>query len=206
MRKVLALAAVFVLFTFNVSGQSSRVVQLSEVLNDGTVTLSASGNGVSSGFAVDGYLKNNTRNMININVIMENGIYLKNSGSGQDMVAIQVFLSDGGYYYEGRSKFITVPAQANIAIVFNAFCANFDLENPSREELFSVVSIPAAIRSIASNISKYGANTFDLDRDDTTAIQMALWRHQGHTRVEIEKKFKFDFEQWELSTAIMNIW
>jgi len=206
MRKVLALAAAFVLFTFNVSGQSSRVVQLGEALNDGTVTLSASGNGVSSGFAVDGYLKNNTRNLININVIIENGIYLKNSGSGQDMVAIQVFLSDGGYYYEGRSKFISVPAQANIAIVFNAFCANFDLENPSREESFSVVFIPAAIRGIVSNISKYAADIFDSDKDVTTAIQLALWRSQGNTRDEIEKKFNFDFEEWELSTAIMNIW
>jgi len=206
MRKVLALTAAFVLFTFSVFGQSPRVVQLGEVLSNGTVTLSATGNGVSSGFAVEGYLKNNTRNAISINVIIENGIYLKNSGHGQNMVAIQVFLSDGGYYSEGRSNYIMVPAQTNVAIVFDAFCANFELDNPSRDETFSVTSIPASIRGITSNISKYAANTFDSDNDATTAIQLALWRSQGLTRDEITRKFEFDFEEWELSTAIMNIW
>jgi len=206
MHRFFAVIVSFMLFSFSVFGQSSgpRVVQISEVLNNDTVTLTAFGNGDSSGFAVDGNLRNNTQNRIIINTLIEDGIYLKNSGKGQNMLAIQVFLSDGGYFSDGKNYFITVPAQGNIDIVFNAFCADFGLDNPVSADLFSISSIPAAISGIASKISKYAADIFDSDYDATKAMQLALWRTQGNTRAEILKKFYFNDETWELSTVIMN--
>lgn len=206
MRKFLVFIVMFALFTFGTFGQSSGpgVVQLRDVLNNGTVTLTASGNGDSSGFAVDGYLKNNTANKINISVIIQNGIYLKNSGRGQNMIAIQVFSSDGGYYSDGKNYFIILPSQGTVDIVFNAYCADFDLDNPSAGESFSAVSIPAGIAGIASKMSRYAADNFDSDLDATIAMQLALWRIQGNTRAEISKKFNFDNKDWDLSTVIMN--
>ena len=206
MRRSLAVMVFTVLFLSGLSAQSSggAVIQLGDAINNKTVTLTVAGNGGSSGFAVEGSLKNNTGNTININVGIEKGMYLKNSGSGQNMIAIQIFQLDADYYSDGNNNYITVPAQAAVKIVLNAFCANYNLDNPSSDESFSVSPIPAAIAGIASTISKYAANNFDSDDDYTAAMQLAVWRTQGNTRAEISDKFDFTDADWDLSTTIMN--
>jgi len=196
----------FLLVVCNVYGQPSRpgIRQLADLIGDGSITLSAAGNGDASGFAVDGYLKNNTANRINVNIILENGIYLKNSGKGQNMIAVQIFQSDGQYFSDGKSHFIAVPAGGRLEIVFNAFSANFDLPNPTSKQTFSVAPIPLDIEHIAIRISKYAALIFNSDVDHTVAIQLAIWRSQGKTRAEITRKLNISNENWELSAKIMN--
>ena len=200
MQKLLALT--FLFCAFNIFGQSPRVVQLEEVLRNGDVVLTANGNGDSSGFAVDGYLKNNTQNRININVKIENGLYLKNSGRGQNMLAIQIFLSDGGFLSDGRDYFIIVPAQGSVHVVFNSFCADFNLNIPLPTESFTVAAMPVGIAGIAYRMSRYAADA-GLGKDSTRALQIALWRSLGLKREEIMRKFHFVNEQWELSEIIM---
>ena len=197
---------IFLLFATNAFGQSLSpgVRQLAELLDNGSVTLTATGNGDSSGFAVDGYLKNNTANRITVNVNIENGIYLKNSGKGQNMLAIQVFQSDGRYNSDGKNYFIVLPAGAAIAIVFNAFCADYNLDNPSPGQTFSVVPVPQSIKDIAARISKHASDNLRSGIDFTVATQLALWRTQGNTRSDISKKFTFYDEDWDASTLIMN--
>ena len=206
MRKFFAVLFLFVLLSFNSFAQSSGggVRQLGDLLSNDTVTLTASGNGSSSGFAVMGFLKNNTQGEIRINVTIDGGLYFINSGKGQNMLAVQIFLSDGGYASDGTKNFLILPSRSNIPVVLDAYCADFDLDNPSSKESFKIASMPSAIKTIASKMSKYTADNFDSDSDYTTATQLALWRSQGKTRTEISKKFDFDDDDWKLSGAIIN--
>jgi hypothetical protein len=104
MRKdLMIISSLLFVFSAALFGQTGSVPprQLGEAISTGDVTLAANGNGGSSGSAVTGNLKNNTTNEIRINVILSNGLYLLNSGSGQNMVATQIFLSNGGIYSIG---------------------------------------------------------------------------------------------------------
>jgi hypothetical protein len=203
MRKFSVLLLFAILVSNGVFGQSSsRVRDLGEALTNGDITLTANGNGGSSGPAVNGYLRNNTRIEIRINVILSEGIYLRNSGDGQNMVAIQVLLGDGGYFSDGKRNFISLPARESSLIVFSAYCADFGLDNPSASQTFSRASMPAGIQSIVSKISRYTVANFG--SDNTGAVQLALWRSQGQTRSKIAQKFSFTDADWELATKIMN--
>jgi len=187
-------------------GQSAsiRTRQLGEALTSGDVTLTARGNGGSSGNAVLGTLRNNTPNRIRINIILTGGLYLSNSGSGQNMIAIVIMLSDGSYYAERGSseKFIELSPNANTQIRFNAYCADFERENPSALETFRFISIPSKLQSVSSKISRYQAD--HPDDNLVVPIQLALWREQGWSRKSIEEKFNFTDDDWALSTGILN--
>jgi len=182
--------------------QSSQVQQLNEALDSGNVTLTANGNGSSSGTAIRGRLRNNTAVEIRINVIITRGLYLVNSGMGQNMIAAQVFLGSMEYYMSGSTYYIRLPANSETQVVFVAYCANWDRDNPSASEAFSAAATPAGLIDISSKISRYMADNFD--DDEITAVQIALWRSQGNTRAEIASHFRFDDDDWNLSTRIIN--
>jgi len=209
MKKKSFLVIVVLLFFGSVStevfGQSStiRTRQLGEALSSGDVTLTARGNGNSSGSVVLGTLRNNTSNEIRINVIISGGLYLSNSGSGQNMIATQIFLSDGRYTESSPSnKFIRLSPNANTQISFTAYCADFDRENPSALETFNRISMPSNLQSISSKISRYENDNFDVDL--VVPIQLALWRSQGQSRAAIAEKFDFTDADWEIATRILN--
>jgi hypothetical protein len=185
-------------------GQSgTRMRELGEAIRSGDITLTANGNGGSSGSVVVGTLRNNTRNEIRINVILNGGLYLRNSGSGQNMLATQIFHSDGTYYSESNnSKFIVISGRSNSQIIITAYCANFERDNPGSNESFSINSMPSEIQTISSKISRYEADHFD--ENLTIPIQLALWRVQNNERTAIARKFLFTDSDWEIATRIMN--
>ena len=187
-------------------GQSAsiRTRQLGEALISGDVTLTARGNGVSSGNAVLGTLRNNTPNRIRINVILTGGLYLSNSGSGQNMIAIKIVLSNGKYYTESGSsgKFIELSPNADTQIRFSAYCADFERENPSAAETFSSISMPSGLQSISSKISRYEAD--HPGENLVVPIQLALWREQGWNLKSITEKFDFTNADWAIATRILN--
>jgi hypothetical protein len=198
------LSFIFCVFSTELFGQADSIIprQLSEAISGGDVTLIANGNGGSSGAAVTGNLRNNKPNEIWIDVILSDGLYLRNSGSGQNMVATQIFLSDGGYTASGTNKFIRLSPNTNVQIMFLAFCADFERDNPSSSQIFSSAAMPSDIQTISSKISRYMADKFDDDL--TIPIQLALWRSQGQSRSDIFEKFDFDDSDWEIATGIIN--
>jgi hypothetical protein len=208
MKKKMFLVISLLLFLGSVSteiyGQQAivRILQLDEALANGNVTLTARGNNSSSGSSVYGTLRNNTSNEININITLNNGLYLRNSGSGQNMIATQIFLSNGEYSIYGTNSFISLSANVEIQIMFTAYCADFELDNPRTTETFSRSSMPSGFQSIASKISRYENDNFD--KDLVTPIQVALWRAQGHSRATIATKFSFTNNDWEIATIILN--
>jgi hypothetical protein len=187
-------------------GQSalSRPRQLNDVLNSGDLTLSVTGNGAISGSSVQGSLINNTSFRIRVNAALNGGIYLINSSGGsQNMIATQVLLLDGSYYTEtGLVKYVELPPKATIKIIFSAYSADYGKTIPTSKESFSNSSMPPALQSIATKISKYDNDNFDDDL--VMPIQIALWRALGVSRTDIAKKFAFTNADWDTASLILN--
>jgi len=201
----LAVLLCVVLPAMNVVSQTAKTVpvQLSVALSSGNVTLTARGDNYSSGMgAVVGTLRNNTSVELNINVSITEGLYLRNTGAGQNMVATGVFLKGGRFSRIGANRFIKVSAGANVEIEIEAFCADMDRANPASTESFSTEAIPSAIVAISSSISRYIADNFELDL--TLPVQIAVWRTQGHSQAEISAKLSFTGADWEIATTIIN--
>lgn len=196
-------AAVFLTLLLNVHGQSAaRVRELSEAVSSGDVALTASGNGSSSGAAIIGVLTNNTSSEIRINVTLTSGVYLRNSGLGQNMVGTQIFLSDGGYMESGTARFIRLTSNSKTSVMIIGFCADFDRDNPSTAETFSIAPMPTHLQSISDKISRYLNDNFD--DDPVIPVQLALWHSLGESRSHINEKFDFDDSDWELAVRIMD--
>jgi len=182
-------------------GQSAPV-DLGFALSNGLVTLSVSGNGRCAGTSVEGTIKNHTPTTISIDVNIIDCLYLVNSGKGQNMLATSIFLSGLRYIERGTSKFIRIEPGVNVGIVLEAYCADFDKDNPTASESFRFSVKPAAVATIGAKIGKYSAVNFNADL--TKASQIALWRSQGKSWQEIAEKIDFTSVDWELSTKIMD--
>jgi hypothetical protein len=118
------------------------------------------------------------------------------------MVATQIYLSGNTYTTSGSNKFIRLLPNENTPIIFIAFCADFDRDNPTNRQSFTTASIPSNMQAIITRMSRYMADNFDVDI--IVPIQLALWRNQGVTRTAIAAKFSFDNSDWETSSRIMN--
>ena len=203
-KRISMLLVLFVLVTVGSFAQSRTAVQdLNDVLRNGQARLTANGNGSSSGAAVDGFLRNLTTGELRININIDRGIYLVNSGNGQNMIGTRIYLRGGRYSSDGSRYFIVLPPQANTEVSFVAFCANIELANPSSEESFSIGNMPADIGTIAAKINRYLSEHSD-DENRVTVAQIALWRTQGKTRSEIERYFRFTQNDWDNASVLLN--
>jgi hypothetical protein len=177
-------------------------VDMDAALRNGDISLTASGNGASSGASINGYLQNNRARTIRISTVISGGIYLKNSGRAQNMVAIQVYFADGGYYIEDDLLFIELEPSSRTPVMLIAFCADFELDNPSPGDSFRRDAMPSDLRSIAAKVSRYMADY--PDEDAVTAAQLAFWLTRGETLDSINKKFDFSSGDAALARSIMN--
>jgi hypothetical protein len=203
MYKVLVYILVFSVVP-NLFAQTNTAVQeLNELLEDGRVTLRANGKGSSSGMAAAGYLQNSTSGELRINIYIQQGLYLRNSGAGQNMVASQIFLKGGQYFSDGLNNFILLGPRENAEVDFLAFCANLERDNPSAGESFSVDAMPSELQAIAAKINAY-MDEHPGDENIVTIAQLALWRYQGKTRDEIAEHFSFTQDDWDHATALLN--
>lgn len=158
---------------------------------------SAVGNGHSSGGSVEGSLYNEEDAEKRVSVHLARPLYLVNGGSGQDMVATQVYLGDGGYFSDGLRSFITLQPKARTRVRFQAYCADFKKDNPTRADSFSVGRVPSNLVSVVTNIMAYGAA--NPEADITTAAQVAIWMRQGESLPDIQAKFQFTAEDEALA-------
>lgn len=114
-------------------------------------------------------------------------LFLVNQGLSQNMVATGVYLSSGQYSTDGRRPFITLRPKSRTAVIFVAYCVDFDKDNPSVRDRFTVGSIPPVIEPVLTNIRAYViANP---KADITVAAQAAVWLVQGKSISEIRTRF-----------------
>ncbi len=160
---------------------------------DEVALMEITGTGGSTGDVLEGYLVNKTSTTKRLDVRFDSPVFLLNSGSGQDMVATQIFEKGGGYYIapenDGR-PFIRLKPKEKLPISLFAYCVDFGKDNPSRNDLLTVGRLPTLLLKIMSKISAYE----ELPPDTSTmkGAQAALWSAQGVNLDEIKKKFKLD--------------
>jgi hypothetical protein len=202
MRRVLCFFVIAFTAINGLLAQSAGVRELNDVLADGQAELTANGNGGSSGMVVHGFLRNLTSGELRININIDRGLYLVNSGSGQNMVGTRIYLEGGRYFSNGSQEFIRLQPEAETAVTFMAFCANLERDNPSAAESFSTGVMPADIRTMAAKINRYLKEHPD-DGNAGIVAQLALWQSQGKTRAEVVEHFRFTEDDWDNAGVLL---
>ena len=163
--------------------------------------ISANGNGSSSGASVEASLLNSTDDERRINIHLTSPIYLKNAGQGQNMVATQVYLEDGGYFSDDSQSFIIIEPNKQVGVLFYAYCADFDLENPSDSDTFSIEPLPAELKNVSTKIVNFAAANPEIDL--MAAAQVAIWLVQGETIDDIRQKFSVSESEEQMARRLL---
>jgi hypothetical protein len=177
-------------------GEAERVhrpwiTDLKDDLDSGAVeVVTVSGNGSSSGAALNGIIANATDSNVRINTVLRRPLFFMNRGSAQNMVAVAVYGTDGSYSRDSRGAYVQLPPNARQQVLFIAFCVDFDKANPSAMDRFAVADIPASLEPIVAQMVEYLSNM--PDGDLTIAGQTALWMWQGVSLSEIRARFHVD--------------
>lgn len=176
----------------NANGAASQatIQQLNEAVSRGDIAVEGvTGTGGSSGMVIEGFLANQSSVDRNISVHLTVPIYLANDGKGQNMIATQVYGRDGLYFREGIQRFVRVSGHSRTPVVFVAYCADFDKDNPTKADSFNIAEMPPGIEGVVRNISQ--VEWRNPQADLTAAAQLALWTAQGKRLDEIRERFHF---------------
>ena len=98
-----------------------------------------------------------------------------------------MFMSVKQKRVERGNNFIKIDANGRVNISLVGYCADFEKDNPTPQERFSISSIPRNFEHVLRNIQLYREEY--PNKDITVAAQTALWISQGHTLKEIRGKF-----------------
>ena len=119
--------------------------------------MSITGNGGSSGPVLEGYLRSVSKNL-------DVRLSMSNRGSGQDMIATQIYQRDLSYLSDGEHSFISLEPDERLSIIF-AYCVDFEKDNPSGDDSFAIRETPPKLIQIA--ISAYEETNPSDDRCTT---------------------------------------
>jgi hypothetical protein len=103
------------------------------------------------------------------------------------MVALHVYMRGGGFYTQGTDSFITLAPDSRLSVQFVAFCMDFEKDNPTAEDRFSVAAMPAELLPVLANIRGYVMANPEIDV--TSAAQVAIWLFQGVSIRDIRSRF-----------------
>lgn len=186
MRRIL-LTSLLWMFTAIALAQPG-VVDLKRELDAGRVRLtSIAGTGGSSGTVITARLQSATSSELRIEVHLTQPIYLVNSGSSQDMIASQVFFDGGRYQSDGKKSFLVIPPRSTFSVVFMAYCADFEKDNPTITDRFYMGSAPPNLTSVLDKVRTY--HRANPDGEVVVATQAAIWLAQGVSLEKIRTKF-----------------
>ena len=185
-----ALGAILLLCWTALAAQAQTVRDLAQAVASGDVVLvEVTGNGGSSGTALEGVLVNSSARIIRIDVSLKVPLFFRNKGPGQNMLATNVYGRGGSYFRQGGRSFLRLRPRERLQVVLLAYCADFEKDNPTRDSSFRETAIPKKLGSIAAKISAYQKQHPNLDL--TVAAQLALWRAQGISLDKIAQRFPF---------------
>ncbi len=191
------------------SGNASHVFaqtlveDLGSALNGGHVAIDgASGNGASSGLAVDAYLTNHQNTEISLSISLKRPMFMRNRGRGQNMIVTKVYLHSGAYQADGLRSFISLQPKVHTPVQFVAYCFDFDKDNPSKTEEFTHDALPINVLPVLQSISTYESS--HPNEDVTIAGQVAIWLAQGVSIEDIRTKFEVNHDQEVLAREFLN--
>ena len=112
------------------------------------------------------------------------------TASAQNMLATAVYERGGSYYVEDDEPFIEVPPHEAKEVTFNAYCLDFDLENPAATDSLVVQPAPPDLSEIIGNVLAYEQTVGDQEESMVRA-QIAIWLAQRRAPEEIRERFRF---------------
>lgn len=181
----------------------SEVLDLQDQLDAGALALEdVTGTGASSGMAIEAWLSNASDATRRIGVHLKAPVYFTNRGRGQNMLATQIYGRDGRYLMDAGRALIELEPGERTPVVFVAYCADFDRENPTSADRFGVDRPPVELAAIARRISAY--EQANPHQDITVAAQVALWLWQGEMAAEIRARFPFSSADEQLARTLMD--
>ena len=184
-----SLIVAFLIIAMSAGASAQTVNDLQDQIDAGNIELvTARGNGNSSGAAVEGALTNKTDALLRVNIYLTRPLYLVNDGQGQNMVASEVYYGDGDYLSDGRRPFIELEPSAQTEVRFVAYSINFDRDNPSAAESFSIGNMPDDLNSVMASINAFAYANPSMAL--TATAQVAIWLAQGETLEEIQHRFE----------------
>jgi hypothetical protein len=197
MRLFLTFCVAIVVMGFSASAQS-----LDSLIRSGALEIvRVVGNGNSSGASLDGVLQNNTSREVEVDIHLVQPVYFQNGGRGQNMIATQVYGEGGSYYTLGNRSFITIPPNGIASVMFIAYCADFERDNPSSSERFVHGEMPSQLREVAQRIAAFEAANPTIET--TVASQVALWLAAGLTPATITSQFAYTQRDLDLARRIL---
>jgi hypothetical protein len=117
------------------------------------------------------------------------------------MIAAQIYRAGGAYSTDGDDSFVELDPGEEAPVIFVAFCADFDRDNPSAADRFAVGSVPPHLDEVAKRIVQALAENPLVDL--TAAGQLAVWMAQSVSLDEIETRFDFTAEDVRLARALL---
>lgn len=185
-----------------VMGLSVSAQSLDSLIRSSTLEIvRVVGNGSSSGASLNGVLQNNTSREVEVDIHLIQPVYFRNGGRGQNMIATQVYGEGGSYYTQGNRAFITIPPNGRASVMFIAYCADFERDNPSSSERFSHGEMPSQLREVAQRIALFEAT--NPNTETTVASQVALWLAVGITPTTIATQFAYTQRDLDLARRIL---
>lgn len=176
----------------------AEIADLRSEIEAGHVALDgASGNGNSSGAAVEGFLSNLTSAVRRIDVHLSIPLHLRNRGAGQNMVAVQVYRADGGYLSDGRRSFVELPPGERTRVLFISFCLEFEKDNPTSDEVLVLDFSPTGVEPVLQRIVNHARR--NPEADITAPGQAAIWLAQGVSMDQVREKFEVSASEERLA-------
>lgn len=117
------------------------------------------------------------------------------------MLAFQVLLAGGRYQSDGEEEFIVFEPRLDAPVLFTAFCADFDLDNPVASDQLVAGQLPEPLGGISQRIARY--MTANPTADVAVAAQVALWMAQGIDTEAIQERFPFTIEERILANRLV---
>lgn len=181
---------------------SQPVADLSDLVSSGTISLvRANGNGSASGNAIDALFRNNTDSPIDVDVYLREPVFFRNSGVGQNMIASMIVGADGSYMRKSDRQVVTLRPREEFNASVVAYCADFEKENPSASESFSIEQAPPHLAQVIARINAHARSTTNANL--TVAAQLAIWMAQGEQPDVIAEKYPFTFEDEQLARQFL---
>ena len=178
------------------------VKDLAVELDEGHISVeAATGNGGSSGNAVDAYVVSKRSVEVSVDITLNRPLFFRNRGRGQNMIATHVYLGSGQYQKSGRKSFITLKPSVRTRVSFVAYCVDFEKDNPSNTDTFAVDSPPSKLGGVMKTISAHAAA--HPDDDITAAAQAAIWLAQGVSITDIRTKFDVSHAEEALARRLI---
>ena len=170
---------------------AAPIVPLDELVKAGDVLVTdVRGSGHSTGPSLHGRLVNTTARPLRISVHLSEGLFFSPGHSEvQNMLATAVYGQGGTYYEDETGPFIELPSVGSRAVTFNAYCVDFERDNPGPTDSMTARQLPLWLTGIAGRLLLYERSA-QTDRSGIHA-QIALWLTLGQTPEEIQARFPF---------------